>query len=88
MYSGGAREDRNPTAATCSRLLDLGSQIIAHVAHVGDLVLSDQGHVRGHAQRHSRGERRCLGEQVKITQGKGEGDRLLDLNNRCIILLR
>ena len=86
MYSGQLETARNRKNRSL-RLLDLGSKVVAHVAHVGDLVLGDEGHIRGHAQSHCRRQRGGLSEKIQIAQSKGKGDRLLDLDDRSIVLL-
>eukprot|EP00961_Rhodomonas_salina_P232630 3142765-Rhodomonas_salina.1 len=51
-------------------LLDLRGEVVADVAHVANLVLGDEGHVRRHAERDRGRERGRLGEEVEVSERK------------------
>ena len=65
----------------CPRLavvvLNLGSEVVADVADVADLVLHDQGDVRRHGQTDGGSEARGLGEQVQVAASERQGHWLL-----------
>ena len=65
----------------CPRLavvvLNLGSEVVADVADVADLVLHDQGDVRRHGQADGGSEARGLGEQVQVAASERQGHWLL-----------
>ena len=65
----------------CPRLavvvLNLGSEVVADVADVTDLVLDHQGNVRGHGQRDGGRQARSLGEQVQVAASERQGHWLL-----------
>mmetsp|Transcript_37364 Transcript_37364/g.98845 ORF Transcript_37364/g.98845 Transcript_37364/m.98845 type:complete len:345 (+) Transcript_37364:1-1035(+) len=70
-----------------SLLLDLGREIEADVAELLDAVLDDERHVLGQRKHDGARERRSLGEEVEVAQGKVEGDRLLERDLHLLILL-
>ena len=68
-------------------ILNLGSEVIPDVAHVGDVVLHHQGHVGRHGERDLAGQTARLGEHLEIPGGEGQVDGLLHLDGDGLLLL-
>ena len=69
-------------------LLDLGCKVELEIPNVGDLVLDQKRHVLGEGQADLAGQRRRLGEKVEVAQRERERDRLLQLDDDRVVLLK
>mmetsp|Transcript_9924 Transcript_9924/g.15643 ORF Transcript_9924/g.15643 Transcript_9924/m.15643 type:complete len:208 (-) Transcript_9924:401-1024(-) len=68
-------------------VVDLGRQVVPHVAVALDGVLHHHGHVRAHAQGDRGAQRRGLGERIQVPQREGQLHGLLHVDRHVVLLL-
>merc|ERR1719244_907521 len=63
------------------------SQIVSDMTNVSNVVLHNQGDIRGHGEGHLGRQAAGLGEHVQVPCGEGKGDWLLHLDADSFLLL-